>query len=375
MRQFRSTFGRVALAVVALVFVATSGCTEADGHLQSWWGPLDSVGGGTPFSSGGQFGVTGFGHRVITDSAPARDLLSVALVGAAEPVSCSMYASYLGEVAALQDYLEEVLASPEEERPDPTDLYAYICQGVEGAANEAFGGNGSYRAVHALLDVSDGGPSSGLFRAAPPGADGAEYPGGELLGPSLMVSRVYERSRHGQDILPEGGDGAWHATDIDPIQSCPLVLAQLIEDLEEGRDAYPDRASVVLQAGTHRYYHHYTSQEEIALEEGTPLQVAVAMGGWEQMASSGADLVATLFGRTSRAPDTFPYSQILLSTRTNPVHVEPCADLTTTLPLVWPEVEALGGLDLIVGDDDDDDDDSAADDDDDSAADDDDSAL
>ena len=362
MRQFLSSCKRVTLATAVLLLTALSGCSEPDGRLQSWWGPLDSVDGGTPFSSGGQFGVTGFGHRVITDSVPARDLLGVALVGGTETVTCSLYASYLDEVAALQDYVQEVLALPEDQQPPRQDLYAYVCQGIEGAAIEAFGGDGSYRAVHALLDVSDGGPSSGLFRPAPPGTDGVAYPGGALLVPSSVVTRVYERSRHGEEILPEGGDGAWHATDVDPIASCPLIFDQLLKDREEGRTDYPDRASVALQAGTHRYYHHYTSQEEIDLAAGTPLQVAFAMGGWEQMASSGADLVATMFGRTSRAPDTFPYSQILLSTRTSSVRVQPCADLTANLALIWPEVEALGGLDLPEGDDDDsasDDDDSA----------------
>ena len=107
-------------SVVLVCFVAllaSVGCQSEGAAVQSWWGPLDSQDEGTPFSSGGQFEVFGFGHRVLTESTPARDLVEVVLVGAGQPGSCAAYATYMQELVDLQAYLDEVMSAPEEESP------------------------------------------------------------------------------------------------------------------------------------------------------------------------------------------------------------------------------------------------------------------
>ena len=344
-------------ATLAAVAVLASGCPTEGVAVQSWWGPLH-VDEGSSFSSGGQFAVQAFGHRLRTDSDPVRDLLGVSLVAGPEPVSCSVYASYLQQVAEVQAYIDELLALPEADRPPVQEWYRYVCQNLDGAAVEAFGGDGTYRSIELLIDVSGGG-SSGLFRAAPPGDVPPDYGGGGLLAPGTFVSRVYERSRHGEGILPAGGDGAWQSEDVDPVTACPGIVNQLVSEFEEDRQTYPDKDSLAMQASTHRYYHLFVAEEQVPLATGS-LELAVIMQGWDVMAASGADMTATLFGRVARAPGTFPYTDLLLSTQGNTVFVEPCQSLEPTLPMLWPEVEQLQP----VGDDDDDD-----------AVDDDDSAL
>jgi hypothetical protein len=329
------------------------GCGAEGTPMQTWWGPLH-VDEGSSFSSGGRFVVNGFGHRVRTETQPARDLLSVALVSGEQEVSCSQYASYLQEIAEVQAYIDGVLALPEAERPSVQEWYPYVCQGIDGAAVEAFGGNGSYKSVQLLIDVS-GGSSSGLFRGAAPGDDPPMYAGGELLAPSTFVSRIYERSRHGDAILPEGAGGAWQRDDVNPITGCPGVINVLVSEMEEGRETYPDHSSLALQTASHRYYHLYVAEERVPMESGS-LELAVIMPEWDVMAASGADLSMTLFGRVARAPEAFPYTDILVSSQGRTVPIEPCAELDETLPMIWPEVDELvpaGGDDDDAADDDD----------------------
>ncbi|MCP4867215.1 MAG: hypothetical protein GY898_00670 [Proteobacteria bacterium] len=336
---------------IVLVTGALAGCGSDGTLLQTWWGPLDADGGGTPFSAGGRFEVHAFGSRVLTETTPSRDLIGISLVSAAEPVSCSGYASYLDVMADTEEYVADILALPRAEQP--AQWIQYVCQTIEGASTEAFGADGSYRALSALLDVSDGGPSSGVFRAAPPGAEPAEFAGAELLVPSTYVSRLHERSRHGEGILPAGGDGIWLTDDLDPVSGCARALATLIEEFETGRETYPDHAAIAMAASSHRYYHHYTSQEEIELEAGNGLQVAWTVPDWDSIASTGADLNVTQFGGVARAHADFPYQQMLVSSQGRTVPIEPCADLNPSLPILWPEVDELGFAAPPMGDDDD----------------------
>jgi len=350
-RKRMQSLNRMSVLAIAMATGLLTGCGSEGTLLQTWWGPLDAEGGGTPFSAGGRFDVYGFGHRVLTETTPSRDLIGITLVGADQSVSCSAYASYLQVLSDTEDYVQEVLALPRAEQPP--QWIQYVCQSIEGAANEAFGGDGSFRAVSALLDVSDGGPSSGVFRAAPPGAEPAEFAGGELLVPSTYVSRIHERSRHGEGILPLGGDGIWLTDDLDPVTGCARALATLIDEFESGRETYPDHEAIAAAASAHRYYHHYTSQQEIELEAGSALQVAWSVPDWDSIASSGASLDLTFFGGVARAHANFPYSQLLISTQGRSVPIEPCADLNASLPMLWPEVEELGFTGAAPGDDDD----------------------
>jgi hypothetical protein len=72
-----------------------------------------------------------------------------------------------------------------------------------------------------------------------------------------------------------------------------------------------------------------------------------------------------VFHQVARAPDTFPYPELLLSSKGLAVPIEACADISPFMPLLWPEVDELqaGDDDDAVDDDDVGDDDSVDDDD------------
>ena len=370
-------------SLILLVACLLAGCGNDGTWMQTWWGPTDSGEGDSPFPPGGSFQVQGFVHRVQMDAANPRDLVEVVLVGAEQDVTCDAYRRFLDEVAELQAWVDVLLASSTDEWP--TSWVPYVCQELRGAASDAFGGGGAYRAVHVLAEVTGGvGPSDDVFRAAVPGSDEEVFGGGELLVPGSMVSRVYERSQHGDGVLPQnsGGDNApWRRAclsqdgttecDIDPDRDCAGYLSRLVADWQEERDTYPDRASIALQAATHRYYHHYKAQESIQIR-GSDRPLGMLLPGWDQAAEAGANVELTLFAEVSRAPSIFPYRQMLLSSQAETVPLTACTELGSTVGLVWPEVPGLPGAPgLSAGDDDDsagdDDDDSSAGDDDDSA--------
>jgi len=362
--------------LVFLGAVVGLGCQTEESVLQAWWGPLDQGNGELRFDNGGSFTVSGLVHRVDVlvdedsvgddddsagdddDSAEdssggnqslvgvARSYLQVVLVGAEVPVSCSVYADYLQSVKQQQDYIQSVLAASELDRPDSEDWRNYVCQSLDGAALHAFRSEGRYRAIHLLLDVTDStGPTGGLFRPSERvDAVAGTYGGAEALSGGNYVSRFYERDRHGGGILPQGGDGPWIAEDIDPTQSCGAILDALIEEIATERADYPDRSSVALQSANHRYYHLATGEEEVSLEGADVLDLGVTIPDWSVAATDGADVQVTLFGQVSRAPTIFPYSQLLVSSLGQAVPLEPCSELTETLPLVWPEAPGISSL-------------------------------
>ncbi len=346
-----------------LVALLGAGCVDEGTSVQSWWGPVESPNTSASFASGGSFAARGLVHSFTTQNNGAeRDYLGVVLVGAEDgPASCSVYVDYLRRMEAAQAYFEEVVTA--DVRPPAEEWSQYLCQSIRGASVEAFGRDGAYRAVHALLDVTGGSVAgSGIFRPAPLGAEETEFPGAEVLTEAgTYVGRVYERSRHGDGILP-GGDVPGRDSDVDPISGCSTIAQALLDELDRGRDDYPDRWSVALQAGTHRYYHHHTSQEQIQLDAGDPLEVGITLPNWATAGVDGAPGGLTFFGQVARAPDLFPYEQLLLSSQSAALEFESCPLLSQHVGLVWPEI--LGDPDWAgeLGDDDDsagDDDDSA----------------
>lgn len=381
-------------SLLVLAACLLAGCGNDGAWIQTWWGPTDPGTGESPFPPGGTFQVQGFVHRVSTSAeatgTDARDLLEVVLVGAEQDVSCDAYRRYLGDVSATQAWVDDLLSRPEADWP--TQWLPYVCQELRGAAAEAFGDGGTYRAVHVLAEVTGGAvPADGVFRAAEPGSDPEAFGGGELLVPGSMVTRVYERSQHGDGILPKnsGGDDApWRRAclstegttecDIDPDRDCAGYLTQLVDDWRAGRTKYPDRASVALQAASHRYYHHYKDQDVIQIRsQDRPL--GMVLPAWDGVGTSDVDVELTIFSQVSRTPSIFPYQQMLISTQAATVPLTECPELGDTAGMVWPEVAGLPGAPQSTGptgDDDDsmgDDDDSMGDDDD-SSSDDDDSA-
>jgi hypothetical protein len=329
-----------------------TGCEVEGTSLRSWWGPVPGSGGDASFSFGGSFTTQGLVHSFTTqDSGVERDYLGVVLVGGEDgAASCSAYVDYLRRVQIVQSYIEDLIVS--EPRPEGDEWSDYVCQSIRGAAVEAFGRDGAYRAIHALLDVTGGVAETRIFRPAPLAAETTDFPGAEVLTePGTYVARIYERSRHGAGILPVG-DTSGQDSDIDPISGCAPIAIALLEELDRGRADYPDRWSLALQAGTHRYYHQYTSQDSIALDGGAPLDVGVTLPAWATAGVDGASGSATFFGQVARAPDGFPYEQILLSSQEDQIRFEPCPLLSQYVDLVWPDLigrpdwaDALGGDD------------------------------
>jgi hypothetical protein len=349
---------------VGLLVLGGLGCGDDSTVLGTWWWPsldpddVDQKG----LDGGRGFEVRGYATRVLTSSEPARDLLAVMLVGSDSPASCSSYAAYLSSLAQTQLWFDSVvaLAQDDAERPSNAQILGYVCQSIQGAGREAFGSDGAYRALHLIMDLSAGGPAvSGEFRAATKGAAAADLGGAELLSPSTYVGRLYERSVHGEELLPDLALNG-NAGDLDPLAACPAIFSSLLDPSED----LPDSAVPVLNAAAHRYYHAFKGEDSLpfSLRDGSTLNVlnGVVSRDFGQLAESGGELSPTVFLDVAGAVDSFPYNQLLLSTQANPVAIEACPELADVLPFVWSELTELGwGVDD--GGAGGDDDDSAAD--------------
>jgi len=344
-----------------LACLLLSSCGVASDRLFTVWGPLtDPENPDSPdYSWGGSFEVTGLAHRVeINDgSGGTRDFLEVVLVGGAAPVSCSLYTDYLAEIRELQDYIDAVGSTTSANTPTVAEWREYVCQQIQGAALRAFGGDGSYRAVHllALVDSVGTGPADAVFGPRKTGsadlADGnerffgaevfaADTPGAEDQAPEwTYVSRIYERSKHGEDIVPTAGLGPWVDDDPDPLDSCLSLLDTFERERDTPVNEYPDIASMALQAATNRYYHQYTSQVEMDLGENLePIPHGLFLPRWSDAATSGDNLGLAMIGRASRTPPGMPYERVVVTTRSTSIPLTPCSGLSGQLPVVWPEL-------------------------------------
>lgn len=331
-----------------------AGCSAPEGNLLTYWGPDITAGGETQFKPGERLAVTGLVTRTITDSEPSLDLLEVVFVESPAPATCSMYAAWMQDVAALQEYVRDVFALAPEARPEAWQ--DYVCQELGGAARDAFGGDGNYRALHLLLNATGGGPASGLFRPASPGGEDDEHLGGDLTTSqrSHYAARLYERSKHAKDILPSDADTSYETLDPDPVSQCASFVDRLAEQAEDGFESeYPDHDALALQTATHRWYHHNDGRDDVALDEGGSLPVGVTFENWRNAATEGGDLAVNVFLSASRTREDFPYENVLLTTKGVLLRVEACSRLDEHMSLVWPEVEQLGAAPLIAGDDDD----------------------
>jgi hypothetical protein len=346
------------LLILSLLLGVVSGCSGSSTVLGTWWWPSldpDRVGEGE-LDGGRGFEVRGFATRVLTDAQPARDYLGVMLVSSKTPVSCLSYAAYLDSLAETQRWFDSVtsLEVAAAERPSNAQILGYVCQSISAASREAFGDDGSYRGLHLIMDLSDGGPlESGEFRAAEKGSAADQLGGAELLAPSTYVARLYERSIHGQKILPDLALST-NEGDFDPLVACPAIFSNLLDNSA----GLPDPAVPVLNAAAHRYYHDYESQDSLPFNGGG-LNVlnAVVARDYGQLSTVGSDVSPTAFLEVAGAVDSFPYEQLLVSTQANPVAVEPCPELADAMPFVWSEVASLGWeIELPVPGDGDDDD-------------------
>jgi hypothetical protein len=342
-------------------------CGVGGDRLFTVWGPLNDPEDPTNliYSWGGSFEVTGLAHQVRVDDGitPARDFLEVVLVGGDASVSCSVYTDYLSEIQEIQGYIDLVRGNEGNPGvPSTAEWREYVCQQLNGAALRAFGGDGAYRAVHALmmLDMSaaESSPNTGLFVPRETissvlengnerffGADAFDpLPGDDRQQPAwTYVSRTYERSRHGDGILPPAGDEGWVDSDPDPATWCLGLLDTFETELSEPVNQYPDTAAMALQAATNRYYHKYTTQANMALgSNGEAVAHGLVLPRWSDAAVSGDDLGVTLVGQATRTPATMPYERLVITSQSERVTLTPCSSLSPYLPVVWPELYPPG---------------------------------
>ena len=339
-----------------------SGCGDSGEPLYSVWGPISTGEDPTDVNYlwGGTFEVSAFAHEATVSSADgsSRDYLEVVLLSAEQPVSCEAYTDYLASIQSIQAYVDELEAAVTEAVPLAADWHEYVCQQSHGAALRAFGGDSSYRALHSLVLVDPNNPNqapvSGLFSPRQTtaselsggaslffGAEAfAELPGANVQDPMwTYVTRTYERSSHGRDILPEQTSALWQADDPDPISWCGSLLGHFAEEEAASFHSYPDTAAKVLQASTHRYYHRYTTQAGLAV--GSALEevpIGLTLPGWSEVATAGGELGITIVGRVSRAPEGMPYENIVLTSRSERIPVQVCPELSPYLRTVWPEL-------------------------------------
>jgi len=325
--------------LLSLALSCLPGCASDSTVLGSWWWP--SVDPAHDLDGGYGVQIRGYATQVVTDTVPARDYLGLMFVSGESPISCSAYAGYLSALAETQRWFDSITSSDvaPEDRPTNAQIVGYVCQSIGEAGREAFGGDGTYRALHAIMDLSDGGPlAAGEFRAAPKGAAADQLGGAELLTSSSYVARLYERTVHGGGILPDLSSNG-NAGDYDPVAACPAIFSNLL-DTSAG---LPDSQVPVLNAAAHRYYHHYESQTTLPFSENEPtVSNAIVARDYGDLATLGGEVAPTAFLEVAGAVDSFPYEQVLVSTQAEPVSVEPCPELGDVMPFVWSEVAALG---------------------------------
>lgn len=326
-------------------------CDAGVGNLHTYWGPDGTLDGLTALTQGQGLAVRGLVTRTLLPQDDPLQFLEVVLVEAETPVTCSMYGAWLEEVEGLQAYAVEVFAQPVDDRPEAWE--SYLCQELAGAALDIFGGDGSYRALHALMNSTGSGPDGDLFRPASPGGSTSDYLGGNLAASQAgrYVGRLYERGKHANGVLPSSADTSFEATDISPLEGCAGVIARLVQDLDEGKTVYPDRNSLALQAATHRWYHHPDERTRVQLNEGGELSVGITFPDWKKAATIGGHASVTVFQSVARAPEDFPFEYVLLTSKGSQIELEACTRLSDFTALVWPEVEQLQAVPIDGGED------------------------
>ncbi len=350
---------------VLLLFVLAClcGCGGTGDFVFTIWGPIDTGDGpdDVNYIWGGDIEVTAFAHQPVVTSADgsSRDFLEVVLVSAAQPVTCDAYTEYLSAIQSVESYIDEVESATTETVPTTADWHEYVCQYTHGAALRTFGGSSSYRAVHTLVlvDAANPGaaPASGLFgprQTVSPDLEGsstrffgadafAELSGAAVQDPMwTYVTRTYERSHHGEGILPTTEEDAlWMQEDPDPITWCGSLLTQFDVEVDEPANVYPDVAAKALQAATHRYYHQYTTQPGMNVgNNGEEEPIGLTLPGWSEVSTAGGELALTVIGKASRAPSGMPFANIGVTTRSDRISVQPCPGLSPYVRTVWPEL-------------------------------------
>jgi hypothetical protein len=325
-------------AMTGLLALALVGCGTDTLNARTWWGSMDEA--ETAFATGGTLALRGFAHQA-TVGDPARDLLEIVLVEADQSVPCTGYVYFLQRAQEVQAYVDEVLVLPEVDRPPSADWMTHVCQDLDGAARQAFGDDGAYRALHLLADVTDAESETNSFGLAPePSVPEHQHLGAEALTAGTLVSRLYERRQHGDGILPEDDDGAWHDEDPSPILDCVERVGWLVQEHEQGDDAFPDSSSLALQAANHRYYHAPTELSSVALGDGSEVPLGLWLSDWTVAAQGSATMTLGLFNELTRTPDDCPYDDLLIAV-TDDLYVESCEELTPYLGAVWPELPEL----------------------------------
>jgi hypothetical protein len=326
------------LAPFLLLAAAFGGCQEADGNLLTWWGPLPGADGNNHYADGRSLDVRAFTYPV---SSAVGDVLDLAFVSAPAAPSCSAYSQWWETVAEVDRYLAAWLATSNPMEA-PQDALGFACQRLRGASHEAFGGDGTFRALHLLMDATGGPPDQDLFT---PARGPEDTPlGAEVLQPGTFVGRMFERSRHGAGLLPsnvEGGE-AWNR-DRDPsTDECVALLYELATDHLADELPVPNASSLGSLAASHLYYHAPIEAGVLPLDRDRSNGILLPASPTVATSGGRADFASVL--SFSRTPDGYPYTRTILATAA-PIQATPCPTLEDAAPLIWPELQSPSGDD------------------------------
>jgi MYXO-CTERM domain-containing protein len=302
------------------------GCSGPVGpvSVQTWWGGQDSDE-DVFFEAGGAFDAVALSSSFEADGSL---WVEVALVGA--EVDCVGYGNYRSRAADITVEIAAALADPDTRLGAVEDVVGLACQELDGAAREAFGWDGSYRALH-LLARGDGDGSFLPSSAAPVGPVLSELP-----QDGFFASRYVEWGGLGAGLLP-GGDGSESG-----YEACVGRLTNVFQAWDAGElGDVPSEAMAAWGLSGRRAEHHDPALEEVSHEEGSSSPVGVFFGGWSGPSSPGATLRVTSFVGLQDVPEGVDFARAALGVEAGSA-LESCPDLAGSEVAVWPEPGLVG---------------------------------
>jgi len=316
---------RRAVRTAPLALLLLVGCDVPTSTLtvQTWWG-AEPADGDVFFAAGGAFDAVGLSSSFDVDGAAWTEL---ALVGAPEGTDCIGYAAYGGRAAAVAAEITTALTDPTTRRGAVDDVVGLACQEMDGAARDAFGGDGSHRALTLLVRGEDGG--EGLFLPSPAEPAGAVL--SVLPATGFFAARYVEWGGLGAGLVPEG-DGAESG-----YAACVGRLTNVFEARDEGtlEDA-PAAAMAAWGLAGRRAEHHDPGLDEVAREEGGASPVDLELGGWTGAAVPGAAVVGTHFVTLGDVPEGVGFARAALGVESTD-GLSGCPQLAGSEAFAWPE--------------------------------------
>ena len=295
---------RAASFAPLLLLTLLCGCVSIDaGLVQTWWGELPEEDGGiVELEAGGSFAAGALVQQVDPLLSGGRDLLQVIIAGDLLPGTCDRQRELFEEAAAVED----AVAASKAANVADADLAGWACQELQGAAGEAFGGDG-WRAVHVLVNLGDG--------------DLSPAAGGELAD-------VLNEGTYVAQMVDLGGRSA-----LAPTPGDDRCVTRVLEFLATGA---PIESGALLRWALAPRTHESPADDELALAGGgDPLTVGLDLPAG---LSVGTVSLTTFVG--DDGAETYP--DAVVSTIGDPLPTQPCTEL-------WPQRDTLaiwGGLPL-----------------------------